>query len=62
MQLGLADMNLRVVKILVIEEQLRQAVMNTEQMMVPVERGRNSEGRLEMVNRLLFLISKSWKV
>src|ERR1700753_1970625 len=47
---------MRIVKFVFIAIQLGQGEMNPTQLNIPVESGCNSEGRLEMANRLLPLV------
>jgi hypothetical protein len=50
---GVFDVSVCVVEPAFVAKQLRQFVMNPKQEIVPIERGCDSEGYLEMVNRLL---------
>jgi len=54
-QLGALNMNLRIVEPIFTTKQLRQFVMKPKQVVVPIRRGRDSDGYLVTVNTLLYL-------
>jgi len=54
-QLGAFDVSICIIKPTSVEKKPRQGIINPKQVVVPVERGRNSKGHLEMVDGLLSL-------
>ena len=56
---GAFDVSMRVVEPLFAEKQLRQRMINPKQEMAPAERGRDPEGRLVVVDRLLRLAPRT---
>lgn len=53
MRLGLPGVKVCAVKLALVEKQYPQGVMDPEQLSAPFEKGRNCEGRLEVMNGLL---------